>query len=228
MKFFDKQKIPGWIIAAAVVLAGVVLILLHSLRPYREEDPGTGFSSYKRAYMFRPDITANPGGKIPTAVPTITPTSLDGMDSPAFCKLEMLLLHNKAEEAGGGGMLIPDRYEQADQACVFAVRDKNTLQEIGHLRVVHKENNGYGIHVEISDNAGRPRTGALLFWGTAALSSFDNKFTQAEARRTVQEAIDQGTASLSVYELSCKQNVLDRTTVISIIDSTKNQPEPGS
>ncbi len=224
MKIIGEQKVRKRVIPAAVILAGalLIIILLRITRTDRDRYQDTEFSRYRPAARFRPTITANPGGSIPTAVPTITPTPLQGMDSPVFCKLEMTLLHNKAEALGDGGMLIPDSYEQPDQTCVFAVRERDMLREIGHIRVTHKENAGYGIRVEISDNMGEPRTEQLLFWGTAALWSLDKQFTRTGSGNAIAETLDKGSASLSIYDIFREQNVLNGTTVISIIDRTRN------
>ncbi len=217
-----KNSIFFQLIASGLIIIALIRLgAVDNITAYQNnEGPGHQIESTVSAM-----ITPNPGGEIPTQVPTITPTALIGMDSPAFCKLELALLHNKAEEMGGGGMLTPDRYIQPDKTCVFLLHDKNTLAEIGYIRTIHAEGDNYGMQVEISSKAGILQNDRLLFWGSASLASMDSEITQAEAEETIQNALEKGTADLGNYNISVKEKIIDKSIVISITDRTKSNAE---
>ena len=202
--------------AACIIVLAVILIRFANV------SVRSGIPQKEPGKAFQIGITANPGGAIPTLKPTITPTALLGMESPAFCKIELSMLHNKAEALGGGGMLIPARYEQGHKTCVFTVRDRGTMAEIGNLYVDHDEGKRYGLRVEMSDDAGGMRTDPLILWGTAALCALDGKITADQAREAVQTALSGEPASAGVYDLSLKKDPIWKKTVIEILDRTKN------
>ena len=213
---FFQLIVSGLIIIALIRLGAADNLNAYQNKEYR----GTQIEN-----MVFAEITPNPGGEIPTQIPTTTPTALIGMESPVFCKLELALLHNKAEEMGGGGMLTPDRYSQPDKTCVFLLHDKTALAEIGYIRTIHAEGDSYGIQVEISSKTGILQNDRLLFWGTASLAAMDSKITKAEAEETIQNALETETAELGNYDISVREKIIDKSIVISITDRTKSDSE---
>lgn len=162
-------------------------------------------------------VTANPGGAIPTDVPVPTATFLAGMASPDFCKLEMALLRQYAEKAGAEGLMSPERYEQSTMTCVFKIHDTKSVQDAGHIYVVHKENDGYGIRLEY-----RPGDERINAWGNAVLLSLDKNFTEEEAGTAVSTALGEGKSSLGVYDLAFSKASLSGMAELRITDRTKN------
>ncbi len=162
-------------------------------------------------------VTANPGGTAPTDVPEPTATFLAGMASPDFCKLEMALLRQYAEKAGAEGLMSPERYEQSTMTCVFKIHDTKSVQDAGHIYVVHKENDGYGIRLEY-----RPGDERINAWGNAVLLSLDKNFTEEEAGTAVSTALGEGKSSLGVYDLAFSKGSLSGMAELRITDRTKN------
>ena len=165
-------------------------------------------------------VAAMPGGKIPTLIPTITPTFLSGMESPVFCKLEMAMLHNKAEELGISGMLIPDGYEQPSHTCIYAIR--NGITEIGHIRTVNTDDENFGVSVEITSVPKDSYRERMETWGTVVLLALDKEFTMDDVKSAMESVMETGTAALHSYELEIREQALNRVCVLSVTKRSDN------
>lgn len=207
-----KRFIAAFVIA--MLAAGLIILITANSRKGTDPDkltrPDPGSAP-------QTEVTANPGGSLPTAVPSLTPTFLTGMDSPAFCKIEMAKLSDSAHKSGAEGMLTPERYEQSSMTCVFLLRSMTAMKELGHIYVIHKENEGYGLRLEITSG-----DEGLNIWGKTLLLSLDNSLTPEDAETAVSSAISGGSASLGVYDLSFRNMPLTGTAELSITDRTKN------
>ncbi len=193
------------------ILAGIFLVSC------RKSDPGSPETLLTPAADVRPvEVTAKAGGSIPTKVPTITPTPLEGMESPLFCKMEMAMIHEKAEKLGMPGILIPDRYDQSAKTCSFILRGGKFLAEIGTLSTVHSSEEDFGVRIEIADKAGIVKNEEMKLWGTAALMALESGLSRSEAEGLMDTVTEAGTAAWDVYDLTLKEDPLTKTAVFSI------------
>lgn len=168
-------------------------------------------------------IIPNAGGIIPTEIPSNTPTPLVGMESPLFCKLEMVLLRNKAEKFGSSGMLLLDRYSQPEKTCYFTIRDKRMITEIGYINTIHNSENDFGIQAGISNKTGNEQSEYLLFWGTVSLAALDKNLSYDQAEFVIKQALANGISVYDMYDIAVKNDPLELSRVISIFRNVGNE-----
>lgn len=208
----NKKKIIYGGILLVLILVTCVLVLLG----INKERARTVVSRPDDVATVLVEVAPKSGGSIPTKIPTVTPTPLTGMESPLFCKMEMAMIHGKAEKLGDSGILIPDRYDQSSKTCSFIIRGGKVLTEIGTISTVHTSEDNFGVRVAISEKAGIVKNEQMKFWGTACLLALENELSQPEAEQLMDTVMETGTAAWNVYDITLEENPLTKTGTLSI------------
>lgn len=210
----SKGRSIFWTVVGLLVL---LILFFRITSDYRISRLEQNITLLRTEIAEQSDVTANPGGAAPTAVPSVTPTFLSGMQSPDFCKLEMALVHDYAEKVGAAGLLTPERYEQSRRTCVFLIRDVGSVNDAGHIYVIHEDDAGYGITLEYL--SGDPRISA---WGKTLLMSLDKDMAESDAEAVIAEAMESGKSAVGGYALSFTDPALSGMAELKISNRTQN------
>ena len=159
-------------------------------------------------------IDPNSGGSAPTQIPSATPEPLQGMASPAFCKLELAGLTNKAKERGASGMLNLNGYDFGKKACIFDIKNTVGIGNAGKIEIFQDpdtQTNGITISVN------KAREGILQKWGEAVLLYFNSDVTVESAETDIQKVLTEGTVESPLYRLNARDSAVFSGETISAV-----------